>query len=203
MKQFILFFILGTAFAFNSLAQSKDTKSNLPKEDIKVNREYDEKGNLIKFDSTYTYNWSSDTTLNSMSTEDLNRFFDDDFKFLNDSSFMGDSFFNDLDQLFASKRDSILMKKFGKDHFRSFNFNNDSLAINFKNFDDFFGQMNPGKSDSISSKAPKVPFHAKRPRTMDDMMKMLQQQMQEMEEMQRKFFDEHQNSKNEPKLKEF
>jgi hypothetical protein len=199
---------LGTAFAFNSLAQNKDSKSNSPKEDIKVNREYDEQGNLIKFDSTYTYNWSGDTTLvNSMSTEDLNRFFDDHFKFFNDSSFIGDSFFNDFNQLFSNpfstRRDSVLMKKFGMDHFHSFNFNNDSLAVNFKNFDDFFGQMKPDKSDSISSKAPKVPFSAKHPRTMDDMMKMLQQQMQEMEGMQRKFLDAHQNSKNQPKLKEF
>jgi len=31
---------------------------NQPKEDIKVNKEYDKDGNLIRYDSTYTYYYS-------------------------------------------------------------------------------------------------------------------------------------------------
>lgn len=33
--------------------------SNQPKEDIKVNKEYDKNGNLIRYDSTYTYYYSN------------------------------------------------------------------------------------------------------------------------------------------------
>lgn len=33
--------------------------SNLPQENIKVNKEYDEDGNLIRYDSTYTYYYSN------------------------------------------------------------------------------------------------------------------------------------------------
>ncbi|MCB4234259.1 hypothetical protein LDL59_01710 [Kaistella anthropi] len=32
---------------------------NQPIEDIKVNKEYDENGNLIRYDSTYTYYYSN------------------------------------------------------------------------------------------------------------------------------------------------
>ena len=63
MKQFLLSVILAMCLILNSLAQKPVQKSNSPKEDVKVNREYDEKGNLIKFDSIHTYNWSGDTTM--------------------------------------------------------------------------------------------------------------------------------------------
>lgn len=43
-----------------TFGQSTENK-NLPKKDIKVNREYDENGNLIRYDSTYVYTWSSDS----------------------------------------------------------------------------------------------------------------------------------------------
>jgi hypothetical protein len=62
--------------------------------------------------------------------------------------------------------------------------------------------MRPNKSDSILSKSPHRSLGLQ-PKSMEDMMKMMQQRMIEMEEMQRKFFEEHQNSKNQPKLKEF
>ncbi|MBV5314874.1 MAG: hypothetical protein JZU47_16350 [Prolixibacteraceae bacterium] len=206
MKRYSFLIILTMCFILNSKAQQSDRKPNSPKEDIKVNREYDEQGNLIRFDSTYTYNWSGDTTLmNSILPKDMNGLLNDQFMLLNDSSFMGKSFFDDFDQLFFSpfnsKRDSALLKKFGMNQFHSFNFMKDSLSQDFSDFDDFFGQMNPNKSDSIAPKTHKMPYTGS-PRTMDDMMKMMQRQMQEMEEMQREFFEEHQSQKNQPKLKE-
>lgn len=193
-------------FILTSKAQQSDQKPNFPKEDFKVNREYDDQGNLIRFDSTYTYNWSGDTTLlNSMSPKDMSRIFNDQFILLNDSSFRGNSFFDDFDQLFFSpfnsKRDSVLLKKFGMNQFHSFNFKNDSLAQDFNDFDDFFGQMNPNKSDSIVPKTHQIPNNGA-PRTMEDMMKMMQLQMQKMEEMQRKFFEEQEHLNTQPKLKE-
>lgn len=192
MKRIIIFFILSAGLVFNGLAQTKDKKSKLPKEDIKVNREYDEQGNLIRFDSTYTYNWSGDTTiLNGRFPDKFDRFFDNHSKLFNDSSFMSDPFFGDLDHLFSSpfsnKRDSLLLKKFGKDRFNFFNFEGDSIMRSFKDFDEFFGQMKPDKKDSISSGKQKNPWNTS-PHSMQEMMKMMQHQMQEMEEIHRKFF---------------
>lgn len=50
-------------------AQQKDT-SNKPNEQSKVTREYDENGNLVRFDSTYVKSWSSDSTM-TMSPQDM------------------------------------------------------------------------------------------------------------------------------------
>ncbi|NOU59381.1 hypothetical protein [Marinifilum caeruleilacunae] len=86
----------------------------IPKKDIKVNKEYDEDGNLIRYDSTYVYSWSSDSThhffsdsafLNKMDMsrmhkrmqEQLSRFFGPDSlrKQNNRHPFFSDDFFKD------------------------------------------------------------------------------------------------------------
>jgi len=185
----------------NSLAQQPQKKSISPKENSTVKREYDEKGNLIRFDSTYTYSWSGDTTLmKQMNPEDMDNFFSGHLKFFNDSSFLGNSFFDDFDPMFSHfmgmMPDSTLMKKFGMKEFHSFNFDNDSLAENFPDFDNFFEFTIPEENDSISAKNKKEPFAANR-HSMDDVMKMFQEQMRAMEEQHRKLFEENQ------KLKEF
>lgn len=190
MKRCILFCIMTTSLIFSGLAQTEVQKKNYPKEDFKVNREYDERGNLIRFDSTYTYNWSGDTILiNEKMSENFDHFFNDHFKFFNDSN----SFFGDFDQLFASrfrnKRDSLVIKNFGNNNFHFFNFDKDSLMNNFKGFDDFFGLSNQEKPDSISPKSDKKSFQAQH-QSMDDMMKMIQQQMREMEEIHKRLFKE-------------
>lgn len=196
MKRYFIFIILAMCFFLNSTAQEKVQKRIAPKEDVKGNREYDEKGNLIKFDSVYSYSWSGDTTLmKSFSPDDFPNPFGDHFGSLSDSTFQGNSFFDHFEQLFAQPfsgtQDSILLKEFGMNpHFHDFQFNTDSLSLNFRNFGE-------NKGDSISSKSPgHLPFRS-HPRSVDEMMKMLQQQMQEMEGQQRNFFKE------EPKWKEF
>lgn len=206
MKRLIPILLMSMGFVLGSHAQSKDSQKQLPKEDIKVNREYDEKGNLIRFDSTYTYNWSGDTTLlNSTFPEEFEHFFDQNLSFFNDSTFGGNSFQHDFDQLFfspfSSKRDSIFMKKFGENHLHSFKYKNDSIPLNLKDFDEFFGQMMPHKSDSIQSEAPTEPFRSA-PRSIDDMLKMMQKHMQQMEEMQQRFFEEYRKSEKQPKMKD-
>ena len=203
MKRFIIFFILFCGLNSINQAQDKDIKKIQPKEDIKVNREFDEQGNLIRFDSTYTYNWSNDSTfVNSILPKDFDRFFDDHFNFFNDSSFIGNSFFEDFDNLFFSpfsnKRDSALIEKFGKTPFHSFQLKSDTVPLNSKEFDEFFGQILPHKSDSIQLKSPGKPFSST-PRNIDEIMKMMQQHMQEMEEMQRKFFDDFQTRQKQQK----
>ncbi|MBA4410226.1 MAG: hypothetical protein C0397_12470 [Odoribacter sp.] len=202
MKRSFLFFIMATCLLFNGLAQTGTLKKNSPKEDFKVNREYDEQGNLIRFDSTYTYSWSSDSTLqNSLSFKDFDNLFGDNFSFFNDSAFTGHSFFDDFDQLsarsFYGERDSMLMKKFGLNLlFHDFRFNTDSLALNFKDFNDFL-DFRENESDSILSEFERQPLLNSQLKSLDEMMKKLHQQMLEMEEYQRKFFKEQ------PKWKKF
>ena len=203
MKRFLLFSIAFMYLLTSILGQKSETKSNSPKEDVRVNREYDEKGNMIKFDSVYTYSWSGDSTiLKSQSPEDYKNLFRNHFGNFSDSTFLGNSFFDDFDQLFPQpfngKQDSLLMKKFDLSHqFHNFRFNNDSLALNFKDFYDLFKNFGVDKSDSISSKSPGKMHQLSHSKSMEDMMKMLQQQMKEMEKQHKEFFEE------EPKWQEF
>jgi hypothetical protein len=194
MKRFTLILFLNSCLTISLLAQNPDKKQNLPKENSKVTKEYDEKGNLIKFDSLYTYSWSGgDTTLlKSFTPKDFPDMFGEDFGFFADSTFKGHSFFNDFDQLFAQPfngvRDSMQMKRFEQFHdFRNFDFPKDSIAFNFKMPDNFFDESGKGKKDSISSKSPhsSLGLH---PKSMKEMMQMMQIQMQEMEDYQRRFF---------------
>ena len=200
MKRFVLFSFLNLCLIVGVWAQNQDKKQNQPKENSKVTKEYDEKGNLTKFDSVYTYSWSSDSAFqNSFSPKDFPNMFGEDFGFFSDSTFKGHSFFDEFDQLFAQPfngvRDSMLMKQFKQfQNFRNFDFDGDSIAPNSSNFDDFLGRMTPNKNDSILSKYPRnsLGLH---PKSMEEMMKMLQFQMQEMEEYHRKFFKEQPKTK--------
>jgi hypothetical protein len=196
MKCCMFFLALLFGFQLTMMAQKSKPDQVAPKEDIRVNRECDENGNLIKFDSIYSYNWSGDTTLlESISPENLQKLFGDHFSIFQDSSFMGRSFFGDFDKSFLSpfgnNSDSIF------NHFRSFHFKNDSTDQNFMGFEDFFRQFNENKTDSILSKTPGFAPFQQHPKTMDEMMKMLQQQMKEMEKHQKEFFKEQ------PEWKEF
>ena len=201
MKRIFLLFALTMCFFLNSRAQKDEQKPHAPKEDIKVNREYDDKGNLIKFDSIYCYSLSGDTTLlNSILPKNFPDLFGGQFGNFSDSTFFGDSFFGGSDPSFSpfdQKQDSILMKKFGMDHhFQNFNFRNDSLSMSLKDFDEFFNNFSNSQQDSISSKSHKEKSRGTQQNSMDDLFKMLQDQMLQMEKQQRDFF------KQSPKLKE-
>ncbi len=77
--------------------QDKDSLKNQPKIDVKVNRKYDEHGNLVQFDSTYSYVYSSDGNTvimdmdSMMNGGDFQQFFN--HPFMNDP--FGNNFFND------------------------------------------------------------------------------------------------------------
>ena len=194
MKRFMVILLVCLGLFISLLAQNPVKKQNQPQENSKVTKEYDEKGNLIKFDSLYTYSWSGgDTTmLKSFSPKDFPEMFGDDFGFFSDSTFKDHPFSGDFDQLFAQPfngvRDSMLTKRFEQfHHFRNFDFPNDSTALNFKIPDHFFDESRKGKKDSISANSPhsSLGLH---PKSMEEMMQMMQMQMQEMEEYQRKFF---------------
>jgi len=200
MKRFVLFSFLNLCLIVGVWAQNHDKKQNQPKENSKVTKEYDEKGNLTKFDSVYTYSWSSDSVFQkSFSPKDFPDVFGNNFGFFPDSTFKGHSFFDEFDQLFAQPfngvRDSMLKKQFEQFHnLKNFDFPNDSIALNFNMPDIFFDEGGKGKKDSIFSKSPRNSLRLQ-PKSMEEMMQMLQFQMQEMEEYQQKFFKEQPKTK--------
>lgn len=100
----------------------KDTVYTNPKVDIKVNREYDENGNIIRYDSSYTYIY----THPNGNTEELNidsifnsfkpYFFDHGFDIINDPF---NNFFNE--DTFYQRHffdDNYFMKQFENEMFQ-------------------------------------------------------------------------------------
>ena len=82
---------------FNCSGQDKqktETNTIKPDENITVNKEYDEHGNLTRYDSIYSYSYSSGNKLNDSIKMQFQRHF-------NNHSFFNDSFFDDF-----FKRDS-------------------------------------------------------------------------------------------------
>ncbi|HKR06193.1 MAG TPA: hypothetical protein VJY62_16275 [Bacteroidia bacterium] len=94
-----------------------------PKVDVRVNKKYDEKGNIIQYDSTYSYYYSSPgTSENSISSDsvfsnfkiplrnDYKGLFDDNMNsiFFNDSLFKYDFYNND----YFIKRFHLNMNRF-------------------------------------------------------------------------------------------
>lgn len=190
MKRLVLFSVVALFYAMNLAAQNAEKKVNVPKENSKVTKEYDENGNLTKFDSVYTYSWSSDTTLlNSVSPDQLRDIFGDQFGFFSDSSFRSDSFIQNFDDFFAQpfhdNSDSTLMKKFGNQpHFQFFGFDNDSTEMNFPDFGEFFQNFNQNNQDSVLSGS-----QFPQQKSMDEMMKMLQKHMKQFEELHKELLN--------------
>jgi hypothetical protein len=93
MKKLIPFVML-LLVAVVARAQQKDAP-NQPTEKSKVTREYDENGNLIRFDSTYVKSWSSDSVMSAQDIDELQQQMEEMFNgtFGNDSDrFFGDQF---------------------------------------------------------------------------------------------------------------
>jgi len=135
----IIFIVLVYVHPFVGAQVTPDT---IPEEQIIVNKEYDENGNLTGYDSTYIHSWSGDTTL-SFDFDDrmffgegipdmdniMKEFFNDstrkNFTFPHQlhSSPFNDQIFNDFE---FSTQDSLFMRKF--------NFNSDSIYPFDQNF---------------------------------------------------------------------
>jgi hypothetical protein len=123
--------------AFFSVNAQEQNHSNNPNEKIIVNKEFDENGNLIGYDSTYVNSWSSDSTFQfNFNNKD---FFNHEFPDINEmlNNFFGDSilhnkmvpgfpfspfdeydFFGDFNFPF---NDSVFMKGFELDSLSRFN----------------------------------------------------------------------------------
>jgi len=116
--------------------KTKESKvaSNIPQTNIKVDKQYDKNGNLIKYDSTYSYYYSNvqsdinlkDSILNNFKKQFNKRYF-----------FSGDPFFNDL-----FFEDSLLMYDFYKKDFFLNRFRN-----NMRRMDSLFWGMDSLKNN--------------------------------------------------------
>jgi len=126
MKRFILLLALIFGFHYSMMAQKSKSKPTTPKEDIKVNREYDENGNLIKFDSLYSFNWSGDTLLlDSIYPGNFPDPFGNNFNFFSDSI---DSNFMDIEDFFKQFSENKNDSTFRNSPFKNqFNFSPNSM----------------------------------------------------------------------------
>jgi hypothetical protein len=91
----ILFLLFFSCNAQEKKQERNEQNSIKPDENVQVNKEYDEFGNLIRYDSVYSYSYSSNEKMNDSLKMKFQRHF-------NNHSLFNDSFFNDF-----FKRDSI------------------------------------------------------------------------------------------------
>lgn len=92
LKIIPIFFLL----FFNCSGQQKNEENNVkPDENITVNKAYDEEGNLTRYDSIYSYSYSSNGKLNDSIKMQFQRHF-------KNHSFFNESFYDDF-----FERDSI------------------------------------------------------------------------------------------------
>jgi hypothetical protein len=185
----VLFLSILTAFA----ALQGWAQNNSPEEKSIVNKKYDENGNLIQYDSTYIWQWNSDSTMNFSFGD--NFVFGNDFpgmfgEFFNDSIFEqfglrnepffhpfgDDDFFRHFEHSFPgfpSKRDSTFNFGFGKTE--PFNFDFKELEDLHKQLQEKFGQQHLLISDF------------KTPEQQKEWQEMMQKQQKEKEELMKKW----------------
>ncbi len=147
MLRNVLYAILLTTFV-NSIGIAQKTNESVtdsvkPETDIKVNKEYDEKGNLIRYDSTYiSYHFNKDFNIHNLDSMLSNFGFKSDF--FSDSTFGKFDFnFGNLFPLegFELKghlfNDSTFMRGFFSPEYfeKNFKINMDMLEELFKNMD--------------------------------------------------------------------
>lgn len=83
-------------FSVSKQLKTENDSINRPQENIKVNKEYDKNGNLISYDSTYSYSYSS-SSMDEMDPQKKDSLLNEFKSFFKESGSMcGDSFFNDF-----------------------------------------------------------------------------------------------------------
>ncbi len=109
-------------------------KTDKPRTNVQVKKVYDDHGNLIKYDSAYTYVYSSPQMKGDLRDSVITEF----QKHFGQNEFFGnESFFKDI-----FSRDSLLMNSdmFGNDFFNRDFFSKD-FGFNSQNMEKFFSQM--------------------------------------------------------------
>lgn len=130
MKKYGLLFIVGL-LSFSCDGQKNETineedKINLveePKGAWKVDKEFDENGNLIRYDSIYS--WSSDSKFDNLTSNDRDSLIQSlKSKFFTNYSGFENQGFEDV-----FSQDSLFSKRFFNDDFFGSNFGNDFMDI--------------------------------------------------------------------------
>lgn len=130
MRKYILFFMV-TMLSVSCNGQKNETKKSETKEHIleqpkgnwKVDKEFDENGNLIRYDSIY--NWSSHSKLDDFSSinkDSLLKSFES--RFFRDFSHFENQGFSDV-----FSKDSLFSKHFFNDSFFGSDFSKDFMDI--------------------------------------------------------------------------
>ena len=131
-----VFILIIMAVAVSPVFAQKKSAGKMPDEQIKVKRQYDDKGNLIGYDSTCVRSWSlADTTMTpadigKMQKEMKNLFGDDFNRFFSDSTKMGTDPYRDMHEKF------------------------------FKHFQEMPRARGPFEGDSIHAGIPQIPDSA-------------------------------------------
>ena len=108
-----LVYLLVLLLTANWTFAQKDTANIAPQSKIKVNKEYDENGNLIRYDSSSVSTWSSDSTFTMMDMDSLKNqmkfFFGDGFdSFFNDSTLFDHGSFGEMHKKFFEQHQKFL-----------------------------------------------------------------------------------------------
>lgn len=149
MKAIISFFatlmLMVGCEAQNSTEQptvNDDTAQIQPKTDIRVNKEYDDDGNLIRYDSVYSSYYSNvqgDTVMSDSILSEFRKHFNTQFP-MSVNPFFNDMFFND----------SLMQYDFYKDEFFQNRFKD-----NWRHMDEYFKQMDSIKNEFFRKQFPK------------------------------------------------
>jgi hypothetical protein len=183
-------------------------QKNAPEEKSIVKKEFDENGNLIQYDSTFVWQWNSDSTMNfefgknfafGIGFPEMFGEFDADsifeqFGFLNKPDFQpfaDEEFFKHFQhsfpdsifiQGFPFKTDSIFNFQFGHQFPGSF----DPTIIGFKELEDLQKQLQE-KFNHKNSVFPEF----KSPEQKEEWEELLQKQQKEKKELLKKWEDTH------------
>jgi hypothetical protein len=137
MEKLILLVVaigFGLAYCYGQDKSQEDIGGNNPKTNIKVNKEYDDQGNLIRYDSTYSYSYSTagkDSIFNDSIFGSFRDHFNHHFLFSEDP-FFKDYFF----------RDSLMKEDFFDDDYFMKRFQE-----NMRQMDKLFYEMDSVKND--------------------------------------------------------
>jgi hypothetical protein len=114
-----MFLVVVFAMFFSSCEAQKKEKEdnktqNTPKTNIIVNKEYDDNGNLIRYDSTYTYYYSNIEENPELKDSILDVFkntFNEKY-FFSDEPFFENLFFNDSLMMYDFYKEDFFTKRF-------------------------------------------------------------------------------------------
>jgi hypothetical protein len=135
MKRIISFIAVVIVFAIAAAAQTRVENNRKPDERIIVNKEFDEQGNLLRYDSTYSFQWFSDTTFSFPDFGGWETFFNKGKSFpnlFNDSTLFEIPFFKNFPKDFFDDSRQSFQYRFGlpdSSFFRNFSFQMDTTLF--------------------------------------------------------------------------